>query len=213
MRPTGGPRARLRRSAALKQVRGVYESLLDGLQNSIRTHRSVPSHTDADPLVGGDRRVGRSSLGLWPRVRCRRRTQCLGRSTLQASCESRRSNSRRDSTLNPVPRAFSPSCERCGSGWPHLPASTERRVHVEAAFEQLASALGDRYRLERELGRGGMATVLQRRPRPITAVLRTYQRPASRGPGGADISLTPEFLFLERGTPTGIFQRHKLAPS
>jgi len=38
-------------------------------------------------------------------------------------------------------------------------------------------------------------------------------RPASHKPGGDDISLTPEFLFLERGTPTRIFQRHKLAPS
>jgi hypothetical protein len=37
--------------------------------------------------------------------------------------------------------------------------------------------------------------------------------PASHKPGGDDISLTSEFLFLERGTPTRIFQRHKLAPS
>src|SRR5205085_5098223 len=53
------------------------------------------------------------------------------------------------------------------------------------------------YQIELELGRGVMAPVHQRRSRPITA--------ASNKPGGDDIFLTQEFLFLERGTPTRNF--------
>jgi hypothetical protein len=78
--------------------------------------------------------------------------------------------------------------------------------------QAVATALQDRYVLERELGRGGTATVY------LAHDLRHDRshepaRPTCHKPGRDDISLTPEFLFWERGTPTRIFRRHKLAPS
>lgn len=75
----------------------------------------------------------------------------------------------------------------------------------------LTSAFAPHYELESELGRGGMAGTSAP---TVTAPLRARaSTPASHKPGGDDISLTAEFLFLERTTPTRICQRHKLSPS
>jgi hypothetical protein len=64
--------------------------------------------------------------------------------------------------------------------------------------QAVATALQDRYMLERELGRGGTATVY------LAHDLRHERshepaRPTSQKPGGGDISLTPEFIIFGTG--------------
>ena len=83
---------------------------------------------------------------------------------------------------------------------------------MEAAFERLASALGDRYGLERELGRGRHG---HGPPAPAPThhgrAARAYQRPASHKPGATTFPSIQNLIF-GTGDPTCIFQRYKLAP-
>ena len=60
-------------------------------------------------------------------------------------------------------------------------------------LDRLQAALAGRYVIERELGRGGMATVYQRLAPSRPRCSHQPARPASQKPGGDDISLTLEF--------------------